>query len=130
MFGRPDSRLYDDFKRTVKCWIHWGPVLVSGVDTANPRFSGVNFVPDNDSSIVLNQQGSTWSLYVKDVNVSKEVGLDVKLDPSTGQGNLAVSQYGKSMEGLPPTFTLQWSGKVICLGCSQHLKYWTRTSVN
>ena len=104
-------------------------VMLSACSKSQDLHSGINFIPDSDSSIVLNQQGSTWSLYVKNVNVSKEVGLDVKTDPAVGQALLTVSQNGTPVDSLPMKFNLQWTGKTVCLNCSKNLHDWTRSEV-
>jgi hypothetical protein len=90
---------------------------------------GVNFSPDSDASIVLNERAGAWQLFIDGVDVSQAVGLGVQGDPAVGQALLTVTQKGTPVEKLPSTFTLEWTGKTTCLNCSGKLRAWSRSEV-
>lgn len=78
---------------------------------------GTNFIAGGKPSVVLNQQGSEWRIYVDGVDRTAAVGLKVKpLEGSTSE--LVQVEVLKPDQQLAGDFSLQYNpaGGYICQG--------------
>jgi hypothetical protein len=89
----------------------------------------VAYSPVSDPSVVLKHEGIAWSLIVDNKDVTKDVGLVVKQDPSLGEILFPVQLTKTTLNGLPAYFQLQENGiaQAKCLECNEALKSWKRT---
>ncbi len=105
-------------------------IVISAAACSKQPYATIRYSPNSDPSIELKQVGSTWSITVDKKDVTSTVGLEVKLDPQVGQGNLNVLLTKATVKGLPPNFSLQETTGLAtqCLQCPENFRSWTRTA--
>lgn len=94
---------------------------------------GVNFSPTAFPSIVLNQTGQGWRVFVDGVDVTGPTNLRVTTDGMTSMVEVATNVDSRIVT-LPQQFRLQWAldGVIHCQaagGCPDGMTTWTRSEV-